>query len=325
MEALMQKVKDDRGVRDTTIKIYKRHLNKLANEITGKDFKDIKFIKKDISKIKSFLKKQTQSTKKNYIASALVAISPHEKKKPLKGYEKVYDDLVDMLLTEHKKYNDFIATKEKSVKESDNWVDWEDILKLQRRYGRDIKKKGYKQSTKELFNKKDMDLIQKYLVISLYSLHSPRRLEYADAKIISNSKFQDLTENEKDNNIYLVVVSRNKKFFSFGKNVVKSETKENVKIPVDRSLNSVLNLWLNFNKSENLLLDSRGNKLTKNGLSKFLNKTFAPTGKKISASMLRKIKISHEFNPEEVEKKQKLAEEMNHSVGVQQSVYLKKD
>ena len=72
-------------------------------------------------------------------------------------------------------------------------------------------------------------------------------------------------------------------------------------------------------------MNSKGDKLTKNGLSKFLTKTFSPTGKKISASMLRKIKISNEFDAEEVEKKQKLAKEMNHSVGVQQSVYLKKE
>ncbi len=65
--------------------------------------------------------------------------------------------------------------------------------------------------------------------------------------------------------------------------------------------------------------------MSKNQLSKYLNKVFKPTGKKISASMLRKIKITNEFDAEEIEKKQKLADEMNHSVGVQQSVYLTKD
>ena len=41
--------------------------------------------------------------------------------------------------------------------------------------------------------------------------------------------------------------------------------------------------------------------------------------------MLRKIKISHEFDPEELDKKKKLAKEMNHSVATQQQVYLKKE
>lgn len=325
MENLMKLVKKDRKVRDTTIKIYSRHLDKLAKEILDSDYKDHKFLKTKKNEIIKFINKQTTSTKKNYIASILVALSPHEKKKPLKGYEKTYDDYVDRLLTEHNKYNEHIKTKEKTQRESDNWLDWNDVLKLQRKYGRDIKKLGYKQSTTELKKAKDIDLLQKYLVISLYSLLAPRRLEYADAKVISRSEFDELPEKEKDNNIYLVKVSRNKKFFSFGKDVVKSETPDNVKIPVEKSLNSILNLWLNFNKSGYLLMNSKGDKLTKNGLSKFLTKTFSPTGKKISASMLRKIKISNEFDAEEVEKKQKLAKEMNHSVGVQQSVYLKKE
>ena len=325
MEALMETVKKNRNVRDTTIKIYSRHLNKLSKEINDKDYSSRDFLKSKVKDVKKFISKQTTSTKKNYVASILVALSPNEKKKPLKGYDKVYDEYLDILLTEHNKYNEFIKTKEKSVKTSDNWLDWADVLKLQRKYGRDIKKKGYKQSTKELFNKKDLDLIQKYLVISLYTLHAPRRLEYADTEVVTNTEFNELSEKQKDNGIYLVVVSRNKKFFSFGKHVIKSETPDNVKINVDRSLNSILNLWNNFNDNKYLLQDSRGTKMSKNQLSKYLTKTFSPTGKKISSSMLRKIKITNEFDAEEVDKKNKLAKEMNHSVGVQQSVYLKKD
>ena len=267
MEALMKTVKENRNVRDSTIKIYSRHLNKLSKEINDKEYSSREFLKSKVKEVKKFISKQTTSTKKNYVASILVALSPNEKKKPLSGYDKVYDEYLDILLTEHNKYNEFIKTKEKSVKTSENWLDWNDVLKLQRKYGRDIKKKGYKQSTKELFNKKDLDLIQKYLVISLYTLHAPRRLEYADTEVLTNTEFNKLTEKEKDNGIYLVVVSRNKKFFSFGKHVIKSETPDNVRINVDRSLNSILNLWSNFNTNKYLLQDSKGNKMSKNQLS----------------------------------------------------------
>ena len=47
------------------------------------------------------------------------------------------------------------------------------------------------------------------------------------------------------------------------------------------------------------------------------------TDKKISVSMLRKIKISSEFDPNISDKQTKLSNMMNHSVKVQQSVYLK--
>lgn len=325
MEDLMKTVKEGRGVRDSTLKIYKRYLNNLANEITGNDYKNNKFLKTKKKDIKSFINKESSSKKKNYLSSILVAISPKERKEPLKGFEKVYDEYSDMLKDEHSKYTEQISTHDKNIRESENWIDWNDVLKIQRKLGREIKKKGYKQSTTELMRNSDLSLIQKYLVLSLYTLHPPRRLEYADTKIISKKDYDDLLEKDKDDNIYLVNASRNKKFFSFGKNVVKSETKDNIKIPVEKALNSVLNLWLNFNKTDNLLLSSSGGKLTKNGLSKLLNRIFSHTGKKISASMLRKIKISNEFDPEEQKKKQELAEKMNHSVGVQQSVYLKKD
>ena len=69
---------------------------------------------------------------------------------------------------------------------------------------------------------------------------------------------------------------------------------------MDRSLNSVLNLWSNFNRNNYLLQDSREKKNVplKNQLSKYLNKVFKPTGKKDIASMLRKIKITNEFDAE---------------------------
>ena len=327
MDELLKTIQENRGVRDSTLRIYKRYLNALANEITGKDYKTNKFLKSKKKQIKSFIEDKSPSIKKNYLSSILVAISPKERKEPLKGFEKVYDSYSDMLKEEHTKYTEKINTHDKNIRESENWIDWNDILKIQRKLGREIKKKGYKQSSTELKKNSDLSLIQKYLVLSLYTLHPPRRLEYADTKIISKKDFDDLSEKDKDDNIYLVIGNRraDSKFFSFGKNKVKSETKDNIKIPVEKSLNSVLNLWLNFNKTDNLLMSSSGDKLTKNGLSKLLNRIFSHTGKKISASMLRKIKISNEFDPEEQKKKQELAEKMNHSVGVQQSVYLKKD
>ena len=324
MEKLLETLKESRGVRESTLNTYKRLLNKLSNEIIGKDYDSADFLKSKFSKVKTFIEELSSSKKKNYLSSILVALSPKARKDPPKHFETVYDKYSNMLINEQEKYNNDLKSREKNKKENSNWMEWEEILKYQRKLGNDIRKMGYRQSTKEIKSKKDKDIIQQYLVLSLYTMGAVRRLEYADTKIIKYNDFNRLTEDEKDNNIYLVVVSRNKKFFSFGKNTVKSKTNENVRIPVSKGLNSVLNLWLNVHDNEYLLLDSRGNKLTKNGLSKFINKIFKPFGKKIGASMLRKIKVSHEFDAEDLAKKEKLAKEMNHSVGTQQGVYLKK-
>lgn len=50
MEALLKTIKDNRGVRDSTIKIYKRHLNKLSNKIQNKDYSGREFLKGDVKK-----------------------------------------------------------------------------------------------------------------------------------------------------------------------------------------------------------------------------------------------------------------------------------
>ena len=66
----------------------------------------------------------------------------------------------------------------------------------------------------------------------------------------------------------------------------------------DKELNSVVNLWRNFNKTEHLLIDTRGNKMTTNGLTKFLYQTFEPTGKRISSSMIRHIYLTEKYGDE---------------------------
>jgi len=294
MESLIKTLKDKRGVRDSTIKIYTRSLNRLSQKINNKDYEKRDFLKSKQKEIIEYLNSLSDSVKKNFISAILIALSPEGKRSPLSGYKEVYDKYNNILLEEHKKYYNGIKDKQKNEKESKNWMEWDDILKYRRKLAGQIRKLG------------------------------PRRLEFADTKVVSNSEYNTLPQSDKDNNIYLVKVSRNKKFFSFGKNAVKSQTNDNVKIPVDRQLNSVINLWLNFNKSDHFLQDSRGNKLTKNGLTKFIQKIFKPLDKNISASMLRKIKVSHEFDPEIEDKKKKLAKEMNHSVDIQQKVYSKK-
>ena len=95
MEALMKTVKENRKVRDSTVKIYSRHLNKLSEEINDKEYTSREFLKSKVKEVKKFISKQTTSTKKNYVASILVALSPNEKKKPLSDYDKVYEVFSD--------------------------------------------------------------------------------------------------------------------------------------------------------------------------------------------------------------------------------------
>jgi hypothetical protein len=153
----------------------------------------------------------------------------------------------------------------------------------------------------------------------------PRRNEYATMKVINKKQYTELDNTELKNNNYLVNLSKVNKLFSYGSESVKSKIEGvHTTVNVPKDLNTVLNLWLHFNQSENLLVTQQGGLgLTKNQLTLLLNRIFKP--KMVSTSMLRKIYLTNMFGDEgqRNSKKEKIAEQMNNSVGVQQQIYVK--
>ena len=65
--------------------------------------------------------------------------------------------------------------------------------------------------------------------------------------------------------------------------------------------------------------------MSTNGLGKYIHNIFRPSGKAITVNLLRNIYVSENIDLEAVKKANQLAEDMNHTVGTQQSVYLKKN
>jgi hypothetical protein len=326
MDKLREEIKKGRDMKDRSLAAYTRNISKLAQGITNKEFKTLAFLK-EYKKVIDFIDDKSLSAQRVLLASILVALSPSGRGKYKKGYDEVAKKYTRYLTTQAKAYDDNIKTQKKSAKQAGNWVTMKELQKVRKKYLSNIKRIGYTQKDnhfKKGKEKRHRDLLQKYLVASLYLLHEPRRNSYANMKIINNKDYNKLSDGEKKDNNYLVIVSRNKKFFSLGN--YKTSKKYGVQeIPIKKELNTVLNLWLKFNDSEYLLLNSRGQKMTTNGLTKFLQKTFEPTGKKISSTMLRHIFLSEEFDPEVYKKMKETAEAMGHSVAEQQEVYVKKD
>ena len=131
-----------------------------------------------------------------------------------------------------------------------------------------------------------------------------------------------MKDNEKKEKNYLVVQNKSRKFFSIG-NYKTSTSYGVVVIDVKSSLNSVLNTWLKFNDTGMFLLNKNKSAMTHNGLTKFIQRTFEPTGKVISSSLIRHIHISTYLNPK-LKEREELAKDMGHSLS-QQELYAKKD
>ena len=106
----------------------------------------------------------------------------------------------------------------------------------------------------------------------------PLRNDITPMVVIDLKDYRDLSDEALTKN-YLVVQSRNKKFFSLGE--YKTAGKYGLKrIDLGGRLNSVMNIWLKYNRSKSLINNSKGEPMSPNGLTKLLNvnKTFESTG-----------------------------------------------
>ena len=253
----------------------------------------------------------------------MVAISP-EKNNPPEKYKLFYNKLKSMLNKENGIYLESVSNNKKSKKDEKNWTTMNELHKVREKLLKHIKAKGYDfKKDKGVESKKDFFLIQKYLIASLYTLLPPRRLIYADMKIVSQKEFNNIPEKEKDENSYLVNVNKSRKYFYYGKDADKSSTDEAVKIDVPKSMNNLLNFWITINKKDHLLLNNLGEKLSKNNLSKEVRSIFSNKSKNISVNLIRKIFVSETFKNVNKEKEE-IAEQMNHSVSVADNFYSKK-
>jgi hypothetical protein len=323
MEDLI-KLLDKRNIREITKKFYITNLNKVSNGILKKDYDNNDFLKNS-TEILEYLKNFSQSTQKNYISSILTAISFD--RKPFNGFENVYE----IYNKELKKLYIDNATPEndKTLRECNNWINWEDILKIVDIKGKMIKKMGINSISNEILNKKDFDLLQQYVILSLYTMLPPKRLEYGDCKIINEKEYKNLSENDIKKSAFLVIKNKKVKYFSFGEDSLKSTINVNIfdKIDVPNDLNSVLNIWLNYNKMGYLLINEKYQALGRNNLTKYILDIFNPYQKNISASMLRKIYISYmeQSDFSKMVRKIEQARKMNHSVKTASQFYLKKN
>lgn len=328
MDNLINLIKSKRNVKDNTLSFYRRNLGKLSKKMTNKEFKNINFLR-DIDAVKAELEKEdySKSTMKNYIASVLTAFLVQKQTKPIIKIVKDYRDYLKEIDTEYQKT---IADNKKSLKESKNWVSLKELKQVLKKFQSKIKKHGINKKDKVL-SKKEKDILQRYVTLSLYLIdddNPPIRLGYADMKVMTEPKYNKESEEDRENNNYLVVKSRNKKYFSLGNYKTKNKGKFGSikKIPIGSKLNTVLNLWLKHNPSGYLLLNSQGQPMSRNSLTKYLTSSFKKYigDRKISSTMLRHIFITDELGGA-IEKIRKTSDKMLHSEKTQQKTYYKKE
>lgn len=319
-----------RGLKQSSINNYQSVLKRIAKDFNRKVITE-NFINQNIDDILNYYKNASHSKQISILTVLLLVLSPKEKKKPSKRNKPIYDKVNSLLI---KKNNDYNETKQKQIKtpkEESNWIELDTI----KAFIKDNEKQ-YIKTYKSMPSKANYLNLQKFLILRLYTDIPPRRLDYADMIYRPLADFENLSSDELKRNNYFALPNTNrsnikkKGIFFFGSDNTKSKDKsvgDGVRIEIPDGIMKLINLIrYNVMFDRYLLYNTKMLKLNKNSLSKLIQSIFMEFfHKKVGASMLRKIYISDYFkNDIPLLERKRIAQIMNHSIGVSMGHYTKK-
>jgi hypothetical protein len=319
MMQLAKKLVDERKVAESTANAYVRTLYQLNGKAP---YKNLTFLK-NTEGVQKHLEGYADSTRRA-VLGAVVGVLMLFKDKPT--FKKIFTFYHDLMTEKNKvaREEEAKAPNTKTEKQKDNWLSWEDISRTRSVITKDVSEfSGNKTVTNSQY-----DRLLQSVILALYTEIQPRRnQDYLDMYIVK--KWSDKMPTDKN----YFDVSTGKFVFNKYKTSKKygAQTAE-VPAPLLAELQLFLKfhpLWKGVAKRKadpvKLLVQHDGTPLVAvNAITRILNRIF---GKKIGSSMLRHIYISDKYKEADVieQERKKDAEAMGHSVGMQKSVYFKKD
>ena len=241
-----------------------------------------------------------------------------------------YDNILKTYVTMRDKFNEQYVEESSSGVVSDkqkpNFATSDEIFEMLEKMETDLKDVDFK---KEL-PKKTKQLLQAYTLFAIYSLQPPMRNDVAGGmEAINKGAFNKLSDDEKNNNNYLVV-SRGKLSF------VLSDYKTNKKYGTivneveNERLQRILKHYIKVNGMGVLFKTSSEKPITRIELSKILLKySERYMDKKISTTLLRKAYLSTKHGQDgglkdQLAELEKDAKAMAHSSQTALNTYIKK-
>ena len=304
-------------LKTNTIKQYVINLNKLK-KLYDTDNYDFLKKPKDVMDKLSDLHYLSQRNILNAVVVLLMALNSDKKYDDLlEEYGKLRDELND-------KYSDEQKSGVISDKQSKNFATTEEVFKMINDMDKDLQ--SIKKKNKDNITKKEMQLLQAYVLFNIYA-RMPFRNDVAGMTAINQASYKKLSDDEKKENNYLVVPSKGNMYFVLNK-YKTSKKYEELDLPIeDKDLRKILKYYIKMNGNEGggiLFKTSTGKPLTRIELSKVLLKYSKKyMNKSISTTLLRKIYLSSKYSDmkDELEKDNKV---MGHSKAVALDTYVKK-
>jgi hypothetical protein len=309
MLQLQKRLIEERKIAESTALQYLQTLFKLNN---SQPFNNLAWAKK-YEAVQTIINTYADSTQGNQYMVLSSALSLFADKST---YKAAYNHWREKMMEARKEIAEETKQHEKSDKQEENWLTWEEVSKKKSELKEDVSQFHLnKNITPSQFEK-----LQRYVVLSLYTDIPPRRnADYLEMFVVKKLG----KEYPKDKNYY--DLSTHKFHFCVYK-TAKSYGEQVEDVPEE--LQKVLAAYIKHHplaktkvKEFRLLVKPDGGNLNSvNAITRILNKIF---GKKIGSSMLRHIYLSSKYGNTSNDMEE-TAKAMAHSVS-QQKDYIKHD
>ena len=318
-KVVADKIQRKRGVQRSTARVWASTLRRIHRDYgKGPWSSDLKWLN-DPSILDKLKKVSGINIKRNLGNAAAVGLDILEKK----TLKAKYDAWLRILRGQA---DEASKKQEMSTRQKANLLQWKDVIKLKKQLARNVRLKRLYE--KQKLSSKEFTELQRNLVLHLYVDMNPIRLDFANVQLIPEEQFSKMSKKNQSKN-YLVMARGKWKFYFYQ---FKSSRYHDlpVVLPVPRSVVLLMKKHLRVIKRRYkeplwLLWNSKGARMTRNSLSKFLTKTFVDTyNKKVSASMLRTIFLSHKYKHVDILEQESTADSMMHKRTTQQRHYVKK-
>lgn len=287
----------NKGVSAPTIKLYLFQLRQL----NGEPLQNIDFLK-DVTKNLERLSKYKTNTIRTKLIAIVAALKCLEHPDLLKEYTEIV-----------KKINDNTDNTTKSETQKENWMNKTEVMDLWKEYDKEVATFANKRKIDE----KQKKILLQFMVLSLYTLISPRRnLDYGRMLIVKK-----ITPEMSDDFNYLDLKTKCFYFNNYKTKKVYSQQIEQI----PDTLWNVIKIYLKFHPKDcDFFLCSDGKPLpNSNSITLILNKIF---GKKVGCSMLRNIMATSELEEVQplLDKVRDKAAEMGTSMNTLLNNYIKR-
>lgn len=297
MEDIRETIKKNRSsLSDSSIKTYTSIVSNLYKYMKKTQDVDgcVEYFSKHPKDVLKYLEDKDGSKRKTMLASLVVLTEKHP---AVELYRK-------QMLDDAHKHNDKEKDQEKSESQKENWISQEELKEIYAELDKDNRPLLSKASLKP----NEFQRLQNFVILSLYVLQPPRRLQdYTEMKIKGE------LDKTKDNYI-------DKSKFVFNKyKTAKAHGQET--IPINPKLKFILDKWKKVNPHDWLLVGMTDKKFSSSQLQQRLNGIL---GKKASVNILRHSFLSDKYKDINIRDMEETAKALGHSVA-QQMLYVKKE